>query len=323
MWSRFLEKPRPPTTQQTSHAIVPVIPTSTTTIPAPPVHTISVMDIYKKLEHKKLKRVASYEHVLKSCFDHIQKVADKEEYHTVFEVPLYVVGLPLYNMTQCIAYIICQLRKQGFFIRFVPRQYIYISWKLEDIHAPGAVPAVNNRVASSEAITDPNRPLQRQTAPPARKVAFPPPPPQPPIQKAIPEGYIGASSMPSFAMSADMFSDDMSSIPLPAPVRADTKTIQTDTLPVPRAPIRRNASSTSKGTKPGHDSMTKATPTVHGIQEERRIPFPPPLEYDPYDMLPMSSTTTSRVAPPLLLPQPPTKAEHAVKPSGKFILKLD
>jgi hypothetical protein len=54
----------------------------------------------------------------------------------MFEVPEYVVGLPLFNLNMCIAFIIRDLRTQGYFTKYLYPNFLYISWDPIEISGP-------------------------------------------------------------------------------------------------------------------------------------------------------------------------------------------
>ena len=76
--------------------------------------------------------------------------------NTFFEVPGVVVGLPLYNLSQCVAYIVEALRKVGLLVQILPPPHvavIYISWEPKDVRLAPARPALKGPGSGLKKIT--------------------------------------------------------------------------------------------------------------------------------------------------------------------------
>jgi hypothetical protein len=58
----------------------------------------------------------------------IRTAANKEKYEFYYDVPQYVVGLPLFNINECIDFIIKQLTNNGFNVKYNFPKMLYISW---------------------------------------------------------------------------------------------------------------------------------------------------------------------------------------------------
>ena len=97
------------------------------------VKPMNIYDLYRGIQQKKMKRIKSYDTVLSKCYAHIQKAADTELFQTFFEVPVFIVGLPLYDLNHCTAYIITQLRNNGFLVTYYFPRILYISWEIKEI----------------------------------------------------------------------------------------------------------------------------------------------------------------------------------------------
>jgi hypothetical protein len=58
----------------------------------------------------------------------IRTAANKEKYELYYDVPQYVVGLPLFNINECIDFILKQLTNNGFEVKYHFPKMLYISW---------------------------------------------------------------------------------------------------------------------------------------------------------------------------------------------------
>ena len=70
-----------------------------------------------------------YHVVLKRCVDQIiqtSKTTDKT--YTVFTVPVFLLGVPLYNKSSCILYLIEELSKKNYIAKYIEPMYLHIDW---------------------------------------------------------------------------------------------------------------------------------------------------------------------------------------------------
>lgn len=93
----------------------------------------NVVDVYKGISERKRKRKESYKHVLKLCQKQIRKVADKDGLKCVFAVPNFIVGIPLFDLADCTAFVKQELEKAGFAIEYYYPNFLFISWDVEDL----------------------------------------------------------------------------------------------------------------------------------------------------------------------------------------------
>jgi hypothetical protein len=83
-----------------------------------------------KIHKKKLKsKTKTYEIILDKCHTQIKNMANRDQTFCYYSVPLYVLGLPLYDINSCLVYILLHLKKRGFNVQMTDSQTIYISWK--------------------------------------------------------------------------------------------------------------------------------------------------------------------------------------------------
>jgi hypothetical protein len=89
---------------------------------------INLDDLYtnnqKKYEHKRW----LYNRVLKMAHKTIQTHAQTQT-HCWYEVPEIFWGEPKYSATECIAHLIYELKENGFMVRYVHPNRLFIVWK--------------------------------------------------------------------------------------------------------------------------------------------------------------------------------------------------
>jgi hypothetical protein len=92
--------------------------------------TFSVYDIHKEQKEKEDKNIKIYNIILKKLFQKI-KLTVKTTYNNYcfFQLPEYLQGYPLYNMTKCLWYITNILHAKGFHSKYCNDHIIFIKWK--------------------------------------------------------------------------------------------------------------------------------------------------------------------------------------------------
>ena len=94
---------------------------------------LNIYDLYRNINHKKEKKNVSYNQVLYKIHDRVKRTAEKEKYKLIYEIPEVIFGLPSYDLNLCMAYIIKQLRGNGFLVKYYFPKILYISWDPTEI----------------------------------------------------------------------------------------------------------------------------------------------------------------------------------------------
>jgi hypothetical protein len=89
---------------------------------------INIFELQSSVNRKKEMRVKVFSKILGKCHCKIKEAAKNELYLCHYNVPEYVVGLPIYNISDCIEYVVGQLEENGFVVEHVYSKYIIISW---------------------------------------------------------------------------------------------------------------------------------------------------------------------------------------------------
>ena len=88
----------------------------------------SINDLQKDQASKDKSRNNIYHFITKKCFAKIKETHNNNITYCFFNLPEYIPGYPLYNMTECVLYILKKLKEKGFSCRYVDSFIIYISW---------------------------------------------------------------------------------------------------------------------------------------------------------------------------------------------------
>ena len=90
----------------------------------------TVNDLQKKAKSREINRNKIYFSIAKRCFDKIKETSENDETNCFFRIPEYIPGYPLFNMTECVLYLLNLLQEKGFKCRYVDSYVIYITWTL-------------------------------------------------------------------------------------------------------------------------------------------------------------------------------------------------
>jgi len=91
---------------------------------------ISIDDLFQKKQQKDLKQLSIFNKLLNRVHKRITitgrtKPNDK---HIWFTVPEYIFGEPIYDQGDCIGYLVKNLQDNGFDVRYVHPNTLFISW---------------------------------------------------------------------------------------------------------------------------------------------------------------------------------------------------
>jgi len=111
----------------------------------------NVNDIHKKQKEREGKRLKIYKSIASKCFYKIKETSENEITYCFFKLPEYIPGLPLYNMTECVMFILNLLHEKGFKARYCDPYMLFISWNIQKpnlklIEPPKEEPKKNNNV---------------------------------------------------------------------------------------------------------------------------------------------------------------------------------
>jgi hypothetical protein len=94
--------------------------------------SLNINKLRSDVEERDKKKIKIFENILEMCYQKILNTNKKsDDYNCTFIVPNVVFGLPLYNIGDCITFVMDNLVKKGFEIYFALPTTIHISWKPE------------------------------------------------------------------------------------------------------------------------------------------------------------------------------------------------
>jgi hypothetical protein len=98
---------------------------------------ISISELYTLKNKREKIKTNTFNAILDKCHKKIKSIASQGGQCMFFEIPFVLWGdYPLYDMNECMEYVVEALRKNGLLIQILPypnHNTIYISWKPSDV----------------------------------------------------------------------------------------------------------------------------------------------------------------------------------------------
>ena len=89
---------------------------------------LKMHDLFEKSNQKQLKRMEIYDDVLVRCHKRIRYNSQLERTYCFYQIPEFILGVPLYNINEMKEYIINSLKKNGFQIMYIDPNWVFINW---------------------------------------------------------------------------------------------------------------------------------------------------------------------------------------------------
>jgi hypothetical protein len=90
---------------------------------------IHARDVFKRTHEIRMRREQTMQLVTERCMRYILKCAEHEHTSCIYEVPEVVLGLPTYNLTDCVRFVQQQLERRGFKVSYIFPRTLIISWE--------------------------------------------------------------------------------------------------------------------------------------------------------------------------------------------------
>lgn len=95
--------------------------------------SLDIKDLYSTINEKTIKRLEIYDNVLVKCHKRIKYNSSLERTYCFYQIPEFIIGVPLYKVTEMRTYIINSLKNNGFKIMYIEPNWLFISWDLPGI----------------------------------------------------------------------------------------------------------------------------------------------------------------------------------------------
>jgi len=91
---------------------------------------INIDDLYEKNQQRDLKQISIFNKILNRVHTRIKTTARNKriDKHVWFTVPEFIFGEPIYDQGDCIAHLVIKLEENGFHVRYIHPNTLFISW---------------------------------------------------------------------------------------------------------------------------------------------------------------------------------------------------
>ena len=91
---------------------------------------INIDELYGKSQQRDLKQLSIFNKLLNRVHTRITTTArnKKNDKHIWIVVPEFIFGEPIYDQGDCIAYLVVKLEENGFHVRYLHPNTIFVSW---------------------------------------------------------------------------------------------------------------------------------------------------------------------------------------------------
>lgn len=90
---------------------------------------LSINNLHSELQKRESRKNNVYKQVLEKCHLRIISINKKSsDCYCFFVVPTVIFGVPLYNVTNCIIYIMQDLFNRGFKVNYTHPNLLFINW---------------------------------------------------------------------------------------------------------------------------------------------------------------------------------------------------
>ena len=91
---------------------------------------MDIRELHKYQIEKQQNKISIYEKVLSRCFHKIKSFAKKSQTYCFCDVPNIILGLPYYNLKNCIHYVMQRLVDYNFKVIFINPNILFITWDI-------------------------------------------------------------------------------------------------------------------------------------------------------------------------------------------------
>ena len=93
---------------------------------------LNIHKLYESSKRKELKKFETFDKILQRCHNKITLYAENRKTECIYEIPGFIIGVPLYNINELSEYLISSLNKNGFILKVLQQNYIIISWDIKN-----------------------------------------------------------------------------------------------------------------------------------------------------------------------------------------------
>jgi hypothetical protein len=92
---------------------------------------IDMKELYSTINQKTLKRMELYDSILKKCHSRILYNSGLQRAYCFYQIPEFVIGTPLYDISELRNYVMNSLKTNGFDMLYVEPNWLFVHWNVK------------------------------------------------------------------------------------------------------------------------------------------------------------------------------------------------
>jgi hypothetical protein len=92
---------------------------------------IDMKELYSTINAKTLRRMELYDSVLKKCHSRILYNSGLQRTYCFYQIPEFIIGVPLYDVVELRQYIMNSLKTNGFELLYIEPNWLFIQWNVK------------------------------------------------------------------------------------------------------------------------------------------------------------------------------------------------
>ena len=92
---------------------------------------INMKELYSTINQKTLRRMELYDSILKKCHSRILYNSGLQRTYCFYQIPEFVIGVPLYDIIELRNYVMNSLKTNGFEILYIEPNWLFIYWNVK------------------------------------------------------------------------------------------------------------------------------------------------------------------------------------------------
>lgn len=92
---------------------------------------IDMKELYSTINAKTLRRMELYDSILKKCHSRILYNSNLQRTYCFYQIPEFVIGVPLYDVIELRKYIMNSLKTNGFDLLYIEPNWLFIYWNVK------------------------------------------------------------------------------------------------------------------------------------------------------------------------------------------------
>ena len=98
--------------------------------------SLNISNLYETMWERNMKRYEKFDDILKKVHNRIKYNAKNEKTHCFFQIPEFIIGVPLYNIEDLKNYLMDSLKKDGFKLIYIDPNWLFITWEIKGKKQP-------------------------------------------------------------------------------------------------------------------------------------------------------------------------------------------